>query len=92
MYCIHAGLLVGNVAWRTRWLIRMGRVRAVLVAVSLITIAVSLYNLLLAKGMDPLWSLPLALKYCTRPEYVRIDTRPFYLMTRFTGAALGLGE
>ncbi|KAK4323697.1 hypothetical protein Pmani_005628 [Petrolisthes manimaculis] len=88
---IFFGLLVGNVAWRTRWLVRMGSTRTVTFTLFLITISASTYFMLLKKGMDPLWTLPLALKYCSQPEYVKVDTRPFYLMARFTGASLGLG-
>ena len=87
-----SGLLVGNFAWNSPGLVRYSKLKAVLMAAFLITSAVSLYMLLLSKGMDPLWTLPLALKHCERVEYVRIDTQPFFLMTRFTGTALGLGK
>ncbi|KAG0712389.1 Glucose-6-phosphatase 2 [Chionoecetes opilio] len=85
------GLSVGHFAWSRQGLVNFTRLKAVLTAGFLITSAVAAYTLLLSKGMDPLWTLPLALKHCARVEYVRIDTQPFYLMTRFTGTALGLG-
>lgn len=85
------GLIVGHFAWSSPGIVRYTKLKAVLMAAFLITSAVSIYMLLLSKGMDPLWTLPLALKHCARVEYVRIDTQPFFLMTRFTGTALGLG-
>lgn len=88
---VFVGLIVGHVAWNSKWLVRLSKVWAVIVAAFLIFTAISTYSLLLSKGLDPLWAIPLALKYCTRSEYVKIDTQPFYLMIRFTGAALGLG-
>ncbi|XP_045583136.1 glucose-6-phosphatase 3 [Procambarus clarkii] len=88
---IIVGLMVGHVAWSSKWLVKLSKVWAVVVACSLIGTTVSTYSLLLSQGMNPLWSVPLALKHCARAEYVKIDTQPFYLAMRFTGAALGLG-
>ncbi|KAG7162748.1 Glucose-6-phosphatase-like 2 [Homarus americanus] len=72
-------------------LVRLSKVQAVILACFLFGTVMSAYSLLICYGMDPLWSLPLALKHCTHPEYVKIDTQPFYIVMRFTGAALGLG-
>lgn len=88
---IFMGLVVGNFAWNSPGIVRYNKLKAVLMAAFLITSAVSIYTLLLSKGMDPLWTLPFALKHCARVEYVRVDTQPFFIMTRFTGTALGLG-
>ncbi|KAK8749430.1 hypothetical protein OTU49_015352 [Cherax quadricarinatus] len=85
------GLMVGHMAWSTKWLVKLSKVWAVVVACSLIGTAVSTYSLLLSQGLDPLWSLPLALKHCAHSEYVKVDTQVFYLVMRFTGSALGLG-
>lgn len=88
---IFMGLVVGHFAWSRQGIVRFNKLKAVFMAAFLITSSVSTYMLLLSKGMDPLWTLPLALKHCARVEYVRIDTQPYFLMTRFTGTALGLG-
>lgn len=84
--------MVGYVAWNSKWLVRLSKVWAVVMAAFLIATAVSTYSLLLSRGLDPLWTIPLALKHCAHSENVKIDTQPFYLMIRFTGAALGLGK
>lgn len=41
--------------------------------------------------VDFSWSIPLAKKWCRRPEWVRLDTTPFSSLTRDCGALLGLG-
>ncbi|XP_053550391.1 glucose-6-phosphatase 3 [Bombina bombina] len=42
-------------------------------------------------GFDLSWSIHLATKWCSKPEWIRIETRPFSSMTRSAGSALGLG-
>lgn len=41
--------------------------------------------------MLPSRSINLASKWCERPEWVHIDSRPFASLSRDSGAALGLG-
>ncbi|XP_042233134.1 glucose-6-phosphatase 2-like [Homarus americanus] len=88
------GIIAGKPGHPTSYhdgLVRLSKVQAVILACFLFGTVMSAYSLLICYGMDPLWSLPLALKHCTHPEYVKIDTQPFYIVMRFTGAALGLG-
>ncbi|XP_072312056.1 glucose-6-phosphatase 3 [Eucyclogobius newberryi] len=51
-----------------------------------------LINVALQKmGINVLWSITLASKWCSRPEWIRLDTTPFSSLTRDCGALLGLG-
>lgn len=42
-------------------------------------------------GVDLSWSITLAKKWCSRAEWIRLDTAPFSSLTRDCGALLGLG-
>uniref|UniRef100_A0A8C5QWL7 glucose-6-phosphatase n=1 Tax=Leptobrachium leishanense TaxID=445787 RepID=A0A8C5QWL7_9ANUR len=42
-------------------------------------------------GLDLSWSIHLATKWCSRPEWIHPETRPFSSVTRSAGNALGLG-
>jgi len=42
-------------------------------------------------GVDPMWSVEKAIRWCMRREYLRVDTTPFYSLMRNSGTALGLG-
>ncbi|XP_063315362.1 glucose-6-phosphatase 3 [Pelobates fuscus] len=42
-------------------------------------------------GVDLSWSIHLATKWCSKPEWVHPETKPFSSVTRSAGNALGLG-
>ncbi|KAM9837582.1 glucose-6-phosphatase 3 [Aulostomus maculatus] len=42
-------------------------------------------------GIDVSWSIALAKKWCSRAEWIRLDTAPFSSLMRDCGALLGLG-
>ncbi|KAE8575440.1 hypothetical protein XENTR_v10003842 [Xenopus tropicalis] len=42
-------------------------------------------------GVDLSWSINRATKWCAKPEWVRLETRPFSSVTRSAASALGLG-
>ncbi|XP_061564263.1 glucose-6-phosphatase 3 [Cololabis saira] len=42
-------------------------------------------------GVDVSWSIALAKKWCSRAEWIRLDTAPYSSLTRDCGALLGLG-
>ncbi|XP_053309834.1 glucose-6-phosphatase 3 [Spea bombifrons] len=44
-----------------------------------------------ALGVDLSWSIHMATKWCSRPEWIRPESRPFSSITRSAGNALGLG-
>ncbi|XP_055021446.1 glucose-6-phosphatase 3 [Boleophthalmus pectinirostris] len=55
-------------------------------------ISAVLINLALQEiGINLSWSIALAKKWCSRPEWIRLDTAPFSSITRDCGALLGLG-
>lgn len=62
-----------------------------LTALALMLGASLIYWILFTLGLDLSWSINLALKWCERPEWVRIDSRPFASLSRDSGTALGLG-
>ncbi|GIY68891.1 glucose-6-phosphatase 2 [Caerostris darwini] len=53
--------------------------------------ALSMYGLLTAVGVDPMWSVGRAIKWCAKPEYVHLDTTPFFSMMRYCGFMFGMG-
>ncbi|XP_063107744.1 glucose-6-phosphatase 3 isoform X3 [Cavia porcellus] len=62
-----------------------------LTALALMLGASLIYWTLITLGLDLSWSINLASKWCERPEWVHIDSRPFASLSRDSGAALGLG-
>ncbi|XP_077825500.1 glucose-6-phosphatase 3 isoform X1 [Macaca mulatta] len=50
-----------------------------------------IYWTLFTLGLDLSWSISLAFKWCERPEWIHMDSRPFASLSRDSGAALGLG-
>ncbi|KAF7495371.1 Glucose-6-phosphatase [Sarcoptes scabiei] len=57
----------------------------------LIGSAIMTYFTLILMGFNPHWSVERALKWCARPEHVRVDTTPFYSMMRYSGFFAGIG-
>ena len=52
---------------------------------------VGIYYGLWIIGLDPEFSVPLAMEYCQERSWVHPDTTPFYSLMRSTGALLGMG-
>ncbi|CAL8283064.1 unnamed protein product [Merluccius merluccius] len=57
----------------------------------LTSFAVGFYLLLKALGVDLLWTLEKAQKWCVRPEWVHLDSTPFASLLRNMGTLFGLG-
>ncbi|KAM9851205.1 glucose-6-phosphatase 2-like [Aulostomus maculatus] len=57
----------------------------------LFLLAVCFYLLLILTGMDPLWSVTKAKKWCANPDWIHLDTTPFAGLVRNLGAFFGLG-
>ncbi|CDW55445.1 glucose 6 phosphatase 2 [Trichuris trichiura] len=53
--------------------------------------AAIVYSAMLAMGVDPHWSVQLALKWCQNREWVHLNTSPLNALFRDTGAIVGLG-
>uniref|UniRef100_A0A8C8RCC3 Glucose-6-phosphatase n=1 Tax=Pelusios castaneus TaxID=367368 RepID=A0A8C8RCC3_9SAUR len=57
----------------------------------LFSFALGFYLLLKVLGVDLLWSVEKAKRWCDRPEWVHIDTTPFAGLLRNLGILFGLG-
>lgn len=53
--------------------------------------ALGTYAVLKLMGMNPMWSVDRAMKWCAKQEYIHLDTTPFFSMMRYCGFALGMG-
>ncbi|MCQ7614228.1 hypothetical protein NP188_24385 [Salmonella enterica] len=53
--------------------------------------ALGFYLLLKSLGVDLLWTLEKAKRWCSQPEWVHIDTTPFASLFKNLGTLLGLG-
>lgn len=49
------------------------------------------YSGIILLGLDPLWSLGLAKKWCAKSEWVHPDTTPFFAFVRDVSSLLGFG-
>nr|XP_055172909.1 glucose-6-phosphatase 3 isoform X1 [Nyctereutes procyonoides] len=89
-----AGLITGAVlGWLMAPRVPMERELSFygLTSLALLLGASLIYWTLVTLGLDLSWSIRLASKWCERPEWVHVDSRPFASLSRDSGAALGLG-
>uniref|UniRef100_A0A023FWU3 glucose-6-phosphatase n=1 Tax=Amblyomma parvum TaxID=251391 RepID=A0A023FWU3_AMBPA len=63
----------------------------VLISVGLCASALATYGVLRLMGVDPLWSVDRAVKWCVKQEYIHVDTTPFFSMMRYCAFPLGMG-
>lgn len=63
----------------------------VLITFFLFSFAIGFYLLLKGLGVDLLWTLEKAKRWCERPEWVHIDTTPFASLLKNLGTLFGLG-
>uniref|UniRef100_A0A3Q3XQJ0 Glucose-6-phosphatase 3 n=1 Tax=Mola mola TaxID=94237 RepID=A0A3Q3XQJ0_MOLML len=82
-----AGVILGIVLSRR---VPGGR-SLVFLSVGLLLGTLILHNGLQRLGLNLSWSIPLAKKWCSHAEWIRLDTAPFSALTRDCGALLGLG-
>ena len=54
----------------------------ILFSLFLLSSSLGLYVVLLRLGHNPDWSISLAKKHCNNPDWIHIDTTPFYAMMR----------
>lgn len=57
----------------------------------LTTFAVGFYVVLKVLGVDLLWTLEKAQKFCINPEWIHLDSTPFASLLRNMGTLFGLG-
>ncbi|TRZ02774.1 hypothetical protein DNTS_017681 [Danionella cerebrum] len=61
------------------------------ISTGLLCAALLMHTVLLKSGLDLSWSISRAKRWCSSPEWIRLDTAPFSSLTRDTGVLLGLG-
>ncbi|CAN9508664.1 unnamed protein product [Ophioblennius macclurei] len=85
------GMLVAEAFSRTQWIYSASMRTYFLTTLFLTGFAVGFYLLLLAAGVDLLWTLEKAQRWCARPEWVHLDSTPFASLLRNMGTLFGLG-
>lgn len=76
---------------RQRWIYAANFRTYLSVTSFLLASAVGLYVLLKAVGVDLLWTLEKAQRWCVDPLWVHMDTTPFASLLRNAGTLFGLG-
>ncbi|MEQ2208009.1 Glucose-6-phosphatase catalytic subunit 1, partial [Xenoophorus captivus] len=85
------GMIVAEAFNRTQWIYSASMKKYFYTTLFLTTFAIGFYVLLKALGVDLLWTLEKAQKWCVRPEWVHLDTTPFASLLRNMGTLFGLG-
>uniref|UniRef100_A0A8C6U925 Glucose-6-phosphatase n=1 Tax=Neogobius melanostomus TaxID=47308 RepID=A0A8C6U925_9GOBI len=85
------GMIVAEAFNRTQWIYSASMKNYFLTTLFLTSFAVGFYLLLKAVGVDLLWTLEKAQKWCVRPEWVYLDSTPFASLLRNMGTLFGLG-
>lgn len=89
------GVLLGvsiakQVYGTTKWM-SLKRSQWIGIASLILVTALGTYSFLILAGRNPAWSIAQAYKWCVKREYIHVDTTPFYSLSRYSGAAFGLG-
>ncbi|XP_029383532.1 glucose-6-phosphatase-like [Echeneis naucrates] len=85
------GLLVAEVVSRKKWIHSASMKKYFLATFFLTSFAVGFYLLLKTVGVDLLWTLEKAQRWCVIREWVHLDTTPFASLLRNMGTLFGLG-
>lgn len=85
------GMIVAEAFNRTQWIYNASMKKYFYTTLFLTSFAVGFYLLLKALGVDLLWTLEKAQRWCVKPEWVRLDTTPFASLLRNMGTLFGLG-
>ncbi|XP_070782582.1 glucose-6-phosphatase a, catalytic subunit, tandem duplicate 1 isoform X3 [Enoplosus armatus] len=85
------GLLVAECVSREKWIYNASMKKYFCTTLFLTSFAVGFYLLLKALGVDLLWTMEKAQKWCVRSEWVHLDTTPFASLLRNMGTLFGLG-
>lgn len=84
------GVLVAKVVQQIP-LERLNKRHFALATVFMFATAMGTYALLRSLGVDPLWTVNKALRWCAKKEYIMLDTTPFFSMIRYLAFCLGAG-
>ncbi|XP_075949000.1 glucose-6-phosphatase catalytic subunit 1 isoform X3 [Anarhichas minor] len=85
------GMIVAEAFNRTQWIYSASMKKYFYTTLFLTSFAVGFYLVLKALGVDLLWTLEKAQKWCVRPEWVHLDSTPFASLLRNMGTLFGLG-
>nr|XP_019964881.1 PREDICTED: glucose-6-phosphatase-like [Paralichthys olivaceus] len=85
------GVLVAEVVSKEKWIYSASMKKYFFTTFFLTSFAVGFYLLLKALGVDLLWTLEKAQRWCVRPEWIHMDSTPFASLLRNMGTLFGLG-
>uniref|UniRef100_A0A8C4TEE3 Glucose-6-phosphatase n=1 Tax=Erpetoichthys calabaricus TaxID=27687 RepID=A0A8C4TEE3_ERPCA len=86
-----SGILVAELFDKIQWIYGASLKKYVITTVFLFSFALGFYLLLKVVGVDLLWTLEKAKRWCVRPDWVHMDTTPFASLLRNLGTLFGLG-
>ncbi|XP_030629569.1 glucose-6-phosphatase catalytic subunit 1 isoform X2 [Chanos chanos] len=86
-----SGMIVAEAFNRQQWIYSASLKKYFNITLFLLSFAVGFYVLLKAVGVDLLWTLEKAQKWCANPAWVHMDTTPFASLLRNMGTLFGLG-
>ncbi|XP_060884475.1 glucose-6-phosphatase a, catalytic subunit, tandem duplicate 1 [Labrus mixtus] len=85
------GVLVAEVVSNKKCIYNASMKRYFCTTLFLTSFAVGFYLILKALGVDLLWTMEKAQKWCIKPEWVHLDSTPFASLLRNMGTLFGLG-
>lgn len=86
-----SGTLVAEFVSKKKWIYSASMNKYLIITAFLTSFAIGFYVVLKALGVDLLWTLDKAQKWCVKPEWVHLDTTPFASLLRNMGSLFGLG-
>ncbi|XP_049846226.1 glucose-6-phosphatase catalytic subunit 1 [Schistocerca gregaria] len=84
------GVAVSWLVKKLNWWRTAGRLKLTIAAACLTAVSVASYWLQKIAGVDPQWSVYLALKWCFQEENVNITTTPLFSLVRVAGTTFGV--
>ncbi|XP_064589836.1 glucose-6-phosphatase catalytic subunit 1 isoform X2 [Zonotrichia leucophrys gambelii] len=88
---VFSGMAVAKTFHHVRCIYHASFHRYLGITIFLFSFTLGFYLLLWTFGVDLLWTLEKAQKWCSNPEWVHIDTTPFASLLRNLGILFGLG-
>ncbi|XP_065098824.1 glucose-6-phosphatase a, catalytic subunit, tandem duplicate 1 [Paramisgurnus dabryanus] len=88
---VMSGIIVAEIFSRQQWIYSASLKKYFNSTLFLLSFAVGFYVLLKVLGVDLLWTLEKAQKWCVNPDWVLMDTTPFASLLRNMGTLFGLG-
>ncbi|KAG8446624.1 hypothetical protein GDO86_014178 [Hymenochirus boettgeri] len=86
-----SGIVVAEIFEHVQFIYNASLKKYINTTLFLLVFALSFYLILKAAGVDLLWTLEKAKRWCLKPEWVHIDTTPFAGLFRNLGILFGLG-